>query len=352
MERDRVFRLFASVVPVRGARRSTLCDLQRESVRLIPNGLYEILTLHRGKTVAEVQAAYENRFDREIEEYFEFLLREEMGFWCDDPDAFPDLDLSWEGPELVTNAVIDVDASSDHPFAALFAQLDDLGCKALQLRYFRPCAPEEAHAVLSLLRYGRLRAAELLAPWSDAWTDRALEALCAEHPRLSGVVLHSAPETRNGRSAGGAALLHRRERVESAAHCGFVSPAYFVVNMAAFTEAQRHNSCLNRKIAVDAAGEIRNCPAMPRSFGNAREVSLHSALLREGFRELWEVNKDQVEVCRECEFRYVCTDCRAFVRDPADRFSKPSRCAYDPYTATWADAPTTVSPASVPAAAS
>jgi len=40
-------------------------------------------------------------------------------------------------------------------------------------------------------------------------------------------------------------------------------------------------------------------------------------------------------VCKDCEFRYVCTDCRAYRADAEDLYSKRARCSYDPYTATW-----------------
>jgi len=65
---------------------------------------------------------------------------------------------------------------------------------------------------------------------------------------------------------------------------------------------------------------------------------LHAALARTGFKDLWSINKDQIEVCKDCEFRYVCTDCRAFITDPDNRYSKPSTCTYDPYTAQWEEA--------------
>src|SRR4051794_34507192 len=91
-----VFALFACCIPVQGARRSVVCDVQRQSSKFTPAGLYEILTEHRGKTVPEIKAAYGHEYDEEIDEYFEFLLRHELGFWCDDPDLFPAIDLTWE----------------------------------------------------------------------------------------------------------------------------------------------------------------------------------------------------------------------------------------------------------------
>ncbi|HEX6746216.1 MAG TPA: grasp-with-spasm system SPASM domain peptide maturase [Longimicrobium sp.] len=336
MSRRRVFRLFACCVPVRGARRSTICDLQRERYDLIPNGLYDILQHYTDHTLEEIRADFPAQAHATLDEYFAFLVKQEYGFWCDDPDAFPALDLSWERPERVTNAIIDVDERSRHDWGSLLRQLDGLGCQALQLRFFRPVSVSEMDAVLAHTSSGRLRSVELLLPHDAGWTDRALEDLCLRHQRVMGVTVHSAPETRTERVGGlDTPIFHREERVDSHAHCGAVAPEWFSPSLEGFAEATRFNSCLNRKLSIDAAGEIRNCPSLPRSFGNAAHTRLDEALEHPAFRELWAITKDQVETCRDCEFRYVCTDCRAWVRDPADRLSKPSGCSYDPYAARW-----------------
>lgn len=330
-----VFRLFACCVPVRGARRSTLCDLQRQVYRLIPNGLYEILTVHKGRTVEEIKAEYEHRFDTEVEEYFAFLEREEFGFWCDDPDAFPDLSLEAEVPEAISNAIIDVGESFDHDFPSLVRQLDELGCKALQLRFFRGTDLDELRTILSPTHFSRLRSIDLLIPYSASWTHEDLTTLCTENPRISNLQVYSAPRHSIHRIGESVQISFHPQAVNSSSHCGVVQPQYFVTNLPHFSEAQAHNTCLNRKISVDERGEIRNCPSHSHSFGNARATSLHSALLHSAFRDLWTVNKDQIEICKDCEFRYICTDCRVFIRAPENRYSKPSKCSYDPYTAQW-----------------
>jgi SPASM domain peptide maturase of grasp-with-spasm system len=331
-----VFRLFACCVPVRGARRSTLCDLQRERYELIPNGLYDILTTYTDHTLDEVRADFPAALHATIDEYFDFLVRQEYGFWCNDPGAFPPLDLSWERPEAVTNALVDVDGRSRHDWPLLLGQLDALGCQALQVRFFRPVGVDELDQVLGAMAGGRLRGVELMLPHDPEWGERTLEDLCLRHQRVMGIVVHSAPETRMERVSGLETVVHHRtERVDSHAHCGCVSPDWFMATLEGFTEARSFNSCLNRKLSVDAEGEIRNCPSMRRSFGNAATTPLARVVADPAFREVWGITKDQVETCRDCEFRYVCTDCRAFVRDPADRYSKPARCTYDPYTARW-----------------
>lgn len=336
----RVFRLFGNCVPVRGARRAALCDLQRQTYDLVPNGLLDLLERFRDLTHDEVHAQVPPEQHDTLDDYYRFLVEREYGFWCDDPDAFPQVSLEWERPELVTNALIDVDEGSRHDFPALLRQLDELGCTALQVRWFRPVSLDEIEALLKMTHGGRLRSLELLVPWSAEWPDGALLRLCGLYQRVSGMMVHSAPEERVEKVEHlETPVFYRREVVTSHHHCGQVAPEWFSVTMQGFSEARRFNSCLNRKISVDVAGEIRNCPSLPASFGNAAQVALVEALLTPGFRDLWGIGKDQVAVCRDCEFRYVCTDCRAFVADPADRRSKPAKCSYDPYTARWGDPP-------------
>lgn len=335
-DRRRVFRLFACCVPVRGARRSTLCDLQRERYELIPNGLYDILHHYTDHTLDEIKADFPPAQHAVLDEYFGFLVREEYGFWCDDPGAFPPLDLSWERPERITNALVDVDERSRHDWGSLLSQLDDLGCQAIQVRWFRPAPMDELEAVLGTMAHGRLRSVELLIPHDPSWEERTLEEFCLRHQRIMSIIVHSAPETRVDRVGGlNTIIFHRTDRVTSHAHCGMVGPEWFLASLEGFTESRQFNSCLNRKLSVDAAGEIRNCPSLPRSFGNVVDTPLRRAVDDPAFRVLWGIGKDQVEVCRDCEFRYICTDCRAWVRDPGDPRSKPARCSYDPYTARW-----------------
>jgi SPASM domain peptide maturase of grasp-with-spasm system len=96
-------------------------------------------------------------------------------------------------------------------------------------------------------------------------------------------------------------------------------------------------SCLNREISIDADGNIKNCPSMKESFGNIRDTTLAEAIEKPGFKKYWDINKDKIHVCKDCEFRYICTDCRAYVEDTEDILSKPLKCGYNPYTGEWSE---------------
>jgi SPASM domain peptide maturase of grasp-with-spasm system len=80
---------------------------------------------------------------------------------------------------------------------------------------------------------------------------------------------------------------------------------------------------------------------MPQSFGNIKDTTLEEALNHPDFKKYWNVTKDMIQVCKDCEFRHICTDCRAYTeRTYFERdidLSKPLKCGYNPYTNEWAE---------------
>jgi SPASM domain peptide maturase of grasp-with-spasm system len=118
-------------------------------------------------------------------------------------------------------------------------------------------------------------------------------------------------------------------------HCGIINKEYFYSNIKLFSESQHHNTCLNKKIAIDKDGNIKNCPSMAESFGNIKDSRLDKAINHPNFKKYWNITKDQVEICKDCEFRHICTDCRAYTENADDQYSKPLKCGYNPYTNVW-----------------
>lgn len=79
---------------------------------------------------------------------------------------------------------------------------------------------------------------------------------------------------------------------------------------------------------------------MPQSFGNIKDTTLEEALSHPDFKKYWNLTKDSIEVCKDCEFRYICTDCRAYTERTHTNAegldtSKPLKCGYNPYTGEW-----------------
>jgi radical SAM protein with 4Fe4S-binding SPASM domain len=106
------------------------------------------------------------------------------------------------------------------------------------------------------------------------------------------------------------------------------------LNISTFTESHHFHPGLNRKIAVDAAGNIRHFPGHSQQFGQLGSQSLAEVVANPAFRQIWHITKDQVAGCKACEFRYVCPDNTELTFE-AGSYQRVYSCAYDPYTARW-----------------
>jgi len=328
--------LYACCIPVKGARRSIVCDVQRQKFHFIPNALFEILTQHKNKPVSVIKQFYNNSHDEIIDSYVEFLISNELGFLTSEPEKFPDIDTKWDSSSLITNAIVDIDRFSNHPYKGIIEQLDGLNCMALELRFYDSIETDEILAILSLAQTSRLRSIDLLLPYSPQYSFERLESIAEYNKRVNKIVIHSAPHNKISNSRKSRTILaYITDVIDNASHCGIVSLSHFRVNLPHITEAIHYNSCLNRKIAIDVKGMIKNCPAMTTQYGSVQETSLEMIALDISFQTLWSITKDDISVCRDCEFRYICTDCRAFIQPGDANKGKPSKCSYDPYSATW-----------------
>jgi radical SAM protein with 4Fe4S-binding SPASM domain len=102
------------------------------------------------------------------------------------------------------------------------------------------------------------------------------------------------------------------------------------------------HSCLLGKVAVTELGDVLPCIfTRNHSAGNVLVSRALAPILRsQAVRQIWGATKDQVMVCRDCEYRYVCFDCRplseAAAAGRADYLHAPfPRCTYNPYTGEW-----------------
>jgi len=333
------FRLFADCIPVKGASRSAICDVSRKNIKFIPNLFYEILIENKTKSVNELKAFYKHEYDQGIDQYFQALTEEAWGFWCDNPQSFPDIDLTWEFPAVISNAIIDINEHSKHDYHKLCTELNELGCQALQFRIYEKMSLEKLAEHLSYFDQSRLRSIEILLKYSEEINTQALLNLVKIHQRIVEIIIHSAPTDETVPLSDYHQIIYTTNPLNDHSFCGVIKKNDFILNLELFSEAQHFNSCLNRKISIDVNGEIRNCPSMKQSFGNFKTTTFREVLEQDSFKEVWSIKKDQIDICKDCEFRYICTDCRAHTEDPTNKYAKPAKCAYNPYTTEWETAP-------------
>jgi SPASM domain peptide maturase of grasp-with-spasm system len=326
-------KLFANCIPVKGYCQSFIFDLQRrfESCS-IPNSLYDILTYHKNKSLTSIKQAYDNKYDEIIDEYFEFLVNKEFAFECskEEIDNFPDIDLSYYTPSDINNAIIDLDGYDETYLEKIFNELSKARCNAIQLRFYSQISIESLISIGRLLDKKRLLSVELVLKYSNEFTVNTLLDLKYKFPRYHRFFIYDSPSKSMTDE-----IYFFLEKMNFLNDCGKVSSSLFSISIDTISESLNWNSCLNRKVSIDINGNIKNCPYMPDSYGNIRSTSLSGVIRLPRFKEYWSIKKDDIETCRDCEYRYICTDCRAFTNNLNNKYSQPSKCTYNPYIALW-----------------
>lgn len=339
--------LFADCIPVKGAARSAFYDLTRHEIILFPTDYYFLLEHIMGKRVGDLLEKIQSAPNKEqIIGFLDFLDEKELIILVEDPSEFPAIDNSWDFPGVVQNAVIDV-STVLHDFSKIFNELSALGCQYVQIRCFSNLLTlSDCHSLLESARHKSIEGIELILKYQNGVSDDTYITFVKQHGMVTALTIHSAPQTRYAlvdtvapviyEGAPSRKIYFTGQVIDSEMHCGIITQKHLTPPaVRTFFETKLFNGCLNRKISVDAGGNIKNCPSMKDSYGNIRDKSLLEAVHASGFKEKWGISKDQILICRDCEFRYACSDCRAYLENPDDVFSKPLKCGYDPYSGKW-----------------
>jgi len=324
------FMLYACCLPVKGASRSIICDLQRDTFTYITNEIFDMLN----STVFLEKIENSDKKD-DIIAILNYLKEEGVGFYTSNPENFPKINFALNDfPEIVKNSIIDFDRNSNHDLLSIVEQLSELRCSAVELRFFDEVSQDIFTKYLSCFVSSTIRTLNIVLRYSDWTTLENMDEILFNNKRLNKIVIHNSCNALSQKQNLQSRIHYIVDNIQDAFCCGNISPYYFISNIDFFKDAITSNTCLNKKICVDSRGDVKNCPAMSISYGHISTTRLKECLDNEQFKKMWSIKKDDVEVCKNCEFRYICTDCRVFTIND-NLYSKPKKCNYDPYKNTW-----------------
>ncbi len=336
-----LLRLFTNCRIVKGYSRSVICDLQRGKIIYIPNSLTELFDDNNVINVEKIRSELDNESQLIFTDYLKLLNDYELVFPCsaEELDSFPELNLEYDYPATISNAIIDFDKNSLHNLSYIIDNfLIQTNCRHIQVRCFDEVHLDFLKILLTPVGDSFIKSIDIVIKYTSSISQSQITELVNNNKKVRTFTIHSSPineviQKENTNSFG--VIVSTQQEITSETHCGIIQSGFFNASMETFTESLKYNSCLNKKLSIDSKGEIKNCPSMKESFGNIKDTELQQVIEHKDFKKYWKITKDQVTTCRDCEFRYVCTDCRAYLEDPKDIYSKPLKCGYDPYTNQW-----------------
>jgi SPASM domain peptide maturase of grasp-with-spasm system len=336
MRANLFFKMFTNCIVTNGANRSIILDLQNDIFTYIPDSMGEIINeFIIKKSIKEIYNIYGIENKEVIDEYIDFLIKNDFGFLgnSDDFDRFIEMDKTFDYPSIISNCIIEYSTSNLFFIDKITNNLKHLFCENLQIICYERIELKDLIILLEKIDSTIFRSIELILNYSDEIL-KFIPLIKKYNVRITEITFHNSVKDYNIEESN-IKINFIHHEINAFFHCGIIDSKYFNLNRDKVLESLNHNSCLNRKISIDKDGNIKNCPSMPESFGNIKNTTLQEALSNPTFKKYWNITKDQIEVCKDCEFRHICTDCRAFVEEPNNQFSKPLKCGYNPYTNIW-----------------
>nr|WP_315031249.1 grasp-with-spasm system SPASM domain peptide maturase [uncultured Chryseobacterium sp.] len=336
------FNLFSPIFITKGANRILISDLQRNTSELYPLEFYEVIEELKKNSVEETLKMYNKESQDIIQEYLEILLENEYGFITeDDRDMnFPPISYEYSEPNSINDLFIEMDEIS--LLKRLKSAVENLEIRHLVIYSSIALTLEELIDIDRTFTSSVLMGIEIISPFHKEIDQSFIQELNNEAERIYSLIFYYCQQKPVRVKEKFRFTVQFTKQDLKISSCGKVDMKYFNTNLSKALEAINYNSCLNKKMGIDKEGNIKSCPLMQESFGNIYHSSLEEALAQPGFKKYWNLTKDHIESCKDCEFRYICTDCRAYTErshytsENLD-VSKPLKCGYDPYTNTWTE---------------
>lgn len=336
----RYFNLFSTIFITKGAGRILISDLQRNASELYPLELYEIIGELKNLSIEEMLEMYDKESKNAVQEYLDILLENEYGFITENDwdKNFPALSYEYSEPNTINDLFIEIKDLS--LLNLLRTSIDNLEVKYLVIYSSKSLTKDDFITIDKIFESSVLSGIEIYSPFHKEINHPFILELNNTTERIYNLIFYNCPqEPFNVKDEFRFTVNFAEDNLKISA-CGKVDLKYFNTNLSKVFEAINHNSCLHKKIGIDGNGNIKNCPLMQENFGNIQEISLEEVLLQPSFKKYWNLTKDHITVCKDCEFRYICTDCRAYTERSyynPDRLdiSKPLKCGYNPYTNEW-----------------
>lgn len=336
------FNLFSNILITKGVGRILISDLQRDISELYPLEFYGIIEELKTQSIEELFSGYDTESKEILQEYLDMLLENEYGFITEKDwnHSFPPLSYQYQDYNIVSDVFIELEDLSF--LYKIQPSIKNLEVKHLVIYSKKILSLDQFLEIDNLFRNSPLENIEIYSPFHSDINHTCIKDLNNSTSRIYSLVFYNCIKTPfKTKETFRFNINFSPENLKISA-CGKVDLKYFNTNLPKVLEAVNHNSCLHKKIGIDIDGNIKNCPLMPESFGNIYHSSLEEVLVQSNFKKYWNLTKDKIEVCKDCEFRYICTDCRAYTerthssKEGLD-ISKPLKCGYNPYTCTWED---------------
>lgn len=326
------FMLFQCCIPIKGINSGIIVDFQRKSVYKVPNQIIDILNEYKNKSIFDLFTDFRSN-KTILKKYIRFFIDNELVIINENIDSFPIIETSYSKPNILE--ILTIEVVELMPYSEFFftTALDQLDVKCLKL-IIRGDVANNLEQILKYLEYSKIQSITLFIE-HEKELELRLKKIKKQNPRLAGIIFYNFKKK------------IRKTKInfsyfdplplEKVLYKGIQNPNNFSLYLNLYSEALKYNVGFNKTIFIDHLGNIKKHYLDKVNYGNISDkFDFESILKNESIKEFWNATKDKTEICKDCEFRYVCTDNRIpFKKDGEKYYSHQQACNYDPFSSKW-----------------
>jgi SPASM domain peptide maturase of grasp-with-spasm system len=332
---EKVVKMFSTCQIVYGYTRGAVYDLTRNKYYLVPIEFCDFVRRIDGMKLSEFNKLKE---DRQLGEYIDFLKKKEILFFVNETESvcFGEMNFEYDSPSDAHTVVIEMDDTIPFDLPDFLIKTKNTGLENAVFFATQPLPILYIHNILKFFQLTRFQQIEIICRYDTRVEPASYFQLFHSAPRLRKLSLHSAPNDHIYHAGGESARLFTFSESLARYPDPIVDYGYFKINVPFFTEALLSNPFYNKKIFIDATGRLKNAPYSKESFDLVDEINVEEVIKQDRFRVLWQTRKDNIDVCKDCEFRYMCMDSRIPCVGHEGRLYHETDCNYNPYICKWA----------------
>ncbi len=329
------FNLLPSTSITTGYKKSCLTDMENSIFYQVPNSMAKLFLANTSFYIEDFLSSF-TKDDRDIiKEYICFFEKNKLGLITKYQINFINQKKqdNYQTPFFCSNLILDSVNEDDLLKKIIRIKKYSSSIGVCQLRMFYIPSYEFLELLISTaIKYNFINI-ELLFNYNKNIAVEKYENLLVKYSKIvSRIVIMGSP---NNTSRKEEKIAFTQEELLDSNQCGIIHKNLFMTDIESHMLSSCYNSCLYRKISIDKNGFVKQCPSMKKSFGHIDNCSIDDIICSKEFQKLWYIKKEEIDVCQDCEFRHICTDCRAFIKDPNNTYSQPEKCGYNPYIALW-----------------
>lgn len=328
-KKKEIYLHFSNCIPVRGYNRTAIYDLQKNKYILVPNQIFDLIQKNN------YRISYRS-ITEEKKTYINNLVTEGYGTIIDSASApfFHKIELKWDTNSHISNAQIDINImKKGHKKIVLktISQLKKLGCKNIQINFIEDASFEKYVEIIKCFNSLKdIESISLIIKHNEA-VIKKIDSFFIINNFISNIIIYSSNKNYFDCEKN---IYFTKNSINDRLNYQ-IDYKYFRSNIQLFSESLEYNNYFNKKIGVDSNGFIKNSPELSEIFGNILSDSISELLQKEKMQKYWAVKKDDIDVCKYCEYRYMCIDSCPPKKRVDGTWYRPIECNYNPFICKW-----------------